>query len=54
MNKEIAKIAPNSIEAEEAVLGCILIDSKAMSKAMQILKVDDFYKASSKTIYEHF
>ena len=53
MTKEIAKIAPRSIEAEEAVLGCILIDSKAMSKAMQILKVDDFYKASSKTIYEH-
>ena len=53
MPKEIVKTPPKSIEAEEAVLGCILIDAKAMSKTIQILKVDDFYKGSSKTIYEH-
>ena len=53
MPNKIATLPPHSIEAEEAVLGCILIDPKAMPKTMQVLKTEDFYKESCKIIYEN-
>ena len=48
----IGKIPPNILEAEEAVLGCILIDTEAMAKSMQILDKNDFYNTANATIYE--
>jgi len=47
------KILPNIGEAEEAVLGSILIDAQAMAKAMQILDKNDFYKSANATIYDN-
>ncbi len=49
----IGKIPPNILEAEEAVLGCILIDGEAMAKSMQILNKDDFYKTANALIYDN-
>ena len=46
------KIPPNILEAEEAVLGCILLDAEAIAKSMQILTKNDFYKTANATIYE--
>ncbi|MBI45410.1 MAG: replicative DNA helicase [Candidatus Marinimicrobia bacterium] len=51
-NIDLGKILPNIIEAEEAVLGCVLIDSEAMSKAMQLLNKDDFYKTANAIIFD--
>ena len=48
-----AKILPNIGEAEEAVLGSILIDAEAMAKSMQILDKNDFYKSANATIYDN-
>ena len=50
--ENLGKIAPNLIEAEEAVLGCILINPNAMAQSMQILDSNDFYKTSNSIIYE--
>ena len=53
-NENIAgKILPNIGEAEEAVLGSILIDAEAMAKSMQILDKDDFYNTANATIYDN-
>ena len=37
------KIMPHNIDAEQAVLGCLLIDSMCQTEIMTLIKVDDFY-----------
>ena len=46
------RISPNNIEAEEAVLGCMLLDKNAVSKGIQILTPDSFYKNSNNIIFQ--
>jgi replicative DNA helicase len=45
------RIPPQNIDAEEAVLGAILIDRNAMYKIADILFPEDFYKPSHQIIY---
>ena len=45
-------LPPNSIEAEEACLGCILIDPRAIHEISGFLHKDDFYRDTNKTIYD--
>ena len=39
----ISRQQPQSLEAEQAVLGSILIDSQCVSDVIGILKPEDFY-----------
>ncbi len=48
----VTKVPPNDIEAEQAVLGSMLIDRDAVTSAMEILKKDDFYREDNKAIFE--
>jgi replicative DNA helicase len=48
----IGKIPPNSLEAEESLLGCLLIDKDAIIKVADSLMPQDFYKDAHKIIYE--
>ena len=48
------KVLPQDVEAEEAVIGAILMDKDAMLVAANILKADDFYLPAHMTIYECF
>jgi replicative DNA helicase len=48
----IDKLAPQSIEAEQSVLGSILIDADAMLKVADFLKPVDFYRAQHADVYE--
>jgi len=45
------KTRPHSAEAEEAVLGCMLLNKNAVSKSMQILNENCFYNISHSTIF---
>ncbi len=49
---ELGKIPPHDIEAEQAVLGCMLTDKDSVIAAIEKLKVDDFYREDNKAIYE--
>ena len=42
---------PHSIEAEQAVLGAMLIDSRCIPDVMGILQPDDFYVKKNKEIF---
>ncbi len=44
-------IPPQSVEAEQAVLGTILLQDKALLKIVEMLAADDFYRDAHKTIY---
>jgi replicative DNA helicase len=46
------KTVPNNIEAEEAVLGALLIDPEAIYRVLPFLKADDFYLQKHRWIYE--
>jgi len=48
----LEKVPPHNIEAEEAVLGSILIDSSCMIKVADMLVPRDFYKATHGNIFE--
>lgn len=46
------KILPNSLEAEQALLGCILLDNDAQSDIFSKLNVEDFYSEAHRNIYD--
>jgi replicative DNA helicase len=46
------KLIPHSVEAEEAVLGSLLIDPEALFRVSPFLKPDDFYIRKNGWIYE--
>lgn len=49
---ELGKIPPHDIEAEQAILGCMLTDKDSVISAMEVLKPIDFYREDNKLIYE--
>lgn len=52
MEELFVKKIPHSAEAEQAVLGCMLIDSKCIPDVIEKLKVDDFYVALNRDMYD--
>jgi replicative DNA helicase len=48
----IDKLPPQSIEAEQSLLGCLMIDKNAIVKVADFLQGGDFYKGIHKEIYE--
>ncbi len=44
-------IPPQNIEAEQAVLGTILLQDKALLKIVELLEPEDFYRDAHKTIF---
>ena len=48
----VARQAPQSLEAEQSVLGSILIDSQCITDVIGILRPEDFYLQQNREIYE--
>ena len=48
----MGRIPPNSIEAEQSVLGAMIIDKEAINSALEIIKPEDFYKEANREIFE--
>ena len=48
----LTKQPPQSLEAEQAVLGSILIDSRCVADVIGILRPEDFYLQQNREIYE--
>jgi replicative DNA helicase len=46
------KVPPNNVEAEQAILGGILINNDAMNQAMDFLSGDDFYREAHMALFE--
>jgi len=52
METGIGRIPPHSVEAEQSVLSAMLLEKEAINTAIEIIRVDDFYKDANKEIYE--
>jgi len=48
----IKRILPHSIEAEQSVIGCMLMGREAILVASEILTGDDFYQHQHKVVFE--
>ncbi len=46
------KLPPQHIEAEQSILGGILIENDAINRVVEILAPDDFYRDAHRTIFE--
>lgn len=47
----LERIPPQSLEAEQAALGALLIDSRTLVMASTTLRMDDLYREAHRTIY---
>ncbi|WP_418791208.1 replicative DNA helicase [Phosphitispora sp. TUW77] len=52
MSIPLEKIPPQNLDAEQSVLGSMLIDKDAVVKAIQILTAEDFYRDANGHIFE--
>lgn len=48
----LGKVPPHSLEAEQSVLGAMIINKDAINTAVEQLHPDDFYKEANKEIYK--
>lgn len=48
----LGRIPPHSLEAEQSVLGAMIIDKEAINTAVETIRPEDFYKEANKEIYE--
>ena len=51
-DEKIDKLPPQSIEAEQSILGSLLLDKKAIVKIADLLRPEDFYRDVHKILYE--
>ena len=51
-NAELSELMPQSIDAEEAILGAILISPACMNRVVEHLSPDSFYKPAHRYVYE--
>ena len=49
---DMSQLMPQNVEAEEAVLGAILVNPRCLDKVISILKPEYFYKPAHRYIYE--
>ena len=46
------KLPPQNLEAEQSVLGGIMIDPNALGRVIDIIVDEDFYKAANRKIFQ--
>ncbi|HHZ16710.1 MAG TPA: replicative DNA helicase [Clostridia bacterium] len=51
MSMLLEKLPPYNLEAEQAVLGSMLIDKEAVYVALELLKAEDFYKEAHQLLF---
>ena len=47
------RVPPHSVEAEQSVLGGLLLDNAAYDRITDVLNEDDFYRFDHKLIWQH-
>jgi replicative DNA helicase len=48
---QLQKLPPQNLEAEQAVLGAILIENDAVLKALEAVREEDFYREAHRTLF---
>jgi replicative DNA helicase len=53
-SEELKKVPPQQVEAEQSLLGGILIESDGLPAALEVLKGDEFYRDTHRIIFRAF
>ncbi|MCX5901815.1 MAG: replicative DNA helicase, partial [Proteobacteria bacterium] len=48
----LQNVPPQNLEAEQSLLGSVLLENDALFKALEIIKTEDFYRESHRQIYQ--
>ncbi len=48
----IGRIPPHSLEAEQSVLGAMILNKESINTAVEIIRPEDFYREANKEIFE--
>ncbi|MBI5049832.1 MAG: replicative DNA helicase [Nitrospirae bacterium] len=51
LDLSVDRLPPQNVEAEQSILGAILLENEALSAAIEVLSSDDFYRESHKKIF---
>lgn len=51
-NKNLEKVLPQNTDAEQSLLGCLMLDKDAIIKIIDLVKPEDFYKGTHQNIYQ--
>lgn len=51
-NGELSELMPQSIDAEEAILGAILVSPACMNRVVEYLRPESFYKPAHRYVYD--
>ncbi len=51
LDQTLDKLPPQNLEAEQSILGAILLDNEALLKALDITTIEDFYRNSHRRIF---
>src|SRR4051812_28160161 len=49
-NEEARKLPPQNLEAEESLIGGVLIDNTALDRALELVEPDDFYREAHRKL----
>ena len=52
MDELLVRQMPHSVEAEQSVLGSMLIDARCVPEVIEALRIEDFYLRANREIYE--
>ena len=52
LNKELGKVPPQATDLEEAVLGALMIEQKAVNEVIDVLTSESFYREAHRKIYQ--
>jgi replicative DNA helicase len=52
MSFALDRIPPHNLDAEQSVLGSMMLEPDAVMKAMEVLRAEDFYRDAHKLIYQ--
>ena len=45
------RLPPQNLDAEQSVLGAIMLDNSSLSKAFEVITEEDFYRGAHRMIY---
>ncbi|NOZ24738.1 MAG: replicative DNA helicase [Nitrospirae bacterium] len=51
IDEALDKLPPQNLEAEQSILGAILLDNEALLKSLEVISADDFYRNSHRLIF---
>jgi replicative DNA helicase len=48
----LERVPPQNLEAEQSVLGCMLLQKEAVARALDLLRPEDFYRDTHRAVFE--